>query len=252
MKRLISIALIVLSVSSISYSQGKRKIELTAQGILARVDRVLQYPDGQIRGRMKHIRPDGNSFTLNIKAAIARDDFLFTFNSRKRGDQLKVLYNLGGEDIWVYNIHAIKLYHKLGIDKYDAVLGTNFSFLDLSNYDLQSNYTASIEGDAFIKGYDAYKLKLNPIFKGGLYGMLTLYVTKDEFIPLRIDFHDRDKAIYKFLTITKIRKYKGRIVPIRYDMMDIRHGTITILRFFKFDDRMKFKKKVFRSEKLGG
>jgi len=252
MKRLICIALIILSVSSIVYSQGKRKIELTAQGILARVDRVLQYPDGQIIGRMKHIRPDGHSFTLNIKAAIARDNSLFVFNSRKRGDQLKVLYNLGGEDIWVYNIHAIKLYHKLGIDKYDAVLGTNFSFLDLSSYDLQSNYTASIEGDAFIKGYDAYKLRLNPIFKGGLYGMLTLYVSKDEFIPLRIDFHDRDKAIYKFLTITKIRKYKGRIVPIRYDMMDIRRGTITILRFFKFDDRMKFKREVFRSEKLGG
>lgn len=243
--------MILMLIPLWSAAQEKRKIELTAQGILARVDRVLAYPDGEINGRMKHIRPDGQSYTINVKAYIARGDFLFTFSNRQRGNQLKVLYNLGGEDIWVYNIHAIKLYHKLGVDKYDAVLQTNFSYLDLSNYDLQSNYSASIEGDAFIKGYEAYKLKLIPIFKGGLYGMLTLYVSKKEFIPLRIDFHDRDKAIYKFLTITKIRKRGKRIIPVRYDMMNIRNGTITILRFFRFDSNVKFKKEVFRSEKLG-
>lgn len=167
MKRATAIALILMLIPLCSAAQEKRKIELTAQGILARVDRVLAYPEGQIDGRMKHIRPDGQSFTINLKAFISRGDFLFTFSNRQRGDQLKVLYNLGGEDIWVYNIHAIKLYHKLGVDKYDSVLNTNFSYLDLSNYDLQSNYSASIEGDAFIKGYEAFKLKLNPIFKGG-------------------------------------------------------------------------------------
>jgi len=237
--------------SSLAFSQEERKIELTAQGILARVDRILEYPAGQVLGRMKHVKPDGSSYTIEINASVTPEDFLFVFSSRERGESLKVLYNLGGEDIWVYNIHSIKLYHKLGIDKYDPIMATNFSFIDLSNYDLQSNYTAAITGNAMVKGYEAYKLVLKPIFKGGEYGLLTLYVTKDEFIPLRIDFHDRDNAIYKFMTIAKIKKKDDRIIPLRYDMMDIRTGTITILSFHSFDEDVKFKKEIFRSELLG-
>ncbi|MFC1668788.1 outer membrane lipoprotein-sorting protein [Spirochaetota bacterium] len=233
-------------------SQESRKVEITAQGILARVDRVMEYPRGEIKGIIKHIMPDGKSFSIYFKGCITKEDFLFIFRSKTRGMQLKVLYNLSGEEIWVFNILSIKLYNKKGIDKYDSILGTNFFYIDLSNADLQSNYTASIVGSAIVKGFDAYKLKLKPIFKAGLYGSLTLYVKKDNYIPLQIDFHDRDNALFKFMTIAKVRKRGKRVIPIRYDMMHLRRGTVTILNFFSFDEDVKFEKEIFRSEKLGG
>jgi len=234
-----------------SISQEDRKIELNAQGILARVDRIFEYPKGLIKGVMKHIRPDGTETIINFTGFVSNEDYLFTFSSRERGNQLKVLYNLGGEDIWVYNIHALKLFHKLGIDRYDEILSTNYTFLDMSRTNLQSNYTATISGDAFIKGVDAWKLVLKPIAKGGEYGMLTLYVTKDRFIPIRVDYHDRDKAIFKFMTIVKLKENDKRIVPLRYDMMNIRQGTVTIISFSEFDETASFDKELFRSEKLG-
>lgn len=234
-----------------SMPQEDRKIELNAQGILARVDKIMEYPKGQIRGNVQHIRPDGSATNLSFTGFISEEDSLFTFKSRDRGEMLKVLYNLGGEDIWVYNIHALKLFHKLGIDKYDEVLSTNYTFIDLSNADLQSNYTASIEGDALIKGIEAWRLVLKPILKGGAYGMLTLYVTKDRFMPIRIDYHDRDKAIFKFMTVVSVREKADRIVPLRYDMMNIRQGTVSILSFGEFEENMTFKKDLFRPEKLG-
>jgi len=245
------ILLITLLISDISLSQEERKIELTAQGILARVDRILEYPKGLLEGKIKHIKPNGSSHTVKFTGYIAKEDFLFKFRSRSRGEQLKVLYNLGGEDIWVYNIHSLKLFHKLGIDKFRPILATNFFFIDLSNADLQSNYTATIVGDANVKGIDSYKLKLNPIFKGGEYGLLTLYVTKKKFIPLRIDYHDKDKAIFKFMIIAKTKEKGNRIVPVRYDMMDIRKGTVTIMSIIGFDTDAKFDSNLFRSEKLG-
>lgn len=254
MKQIYCIILIltfVLIYNKESISQEERKIELNAQGILARVDKIFEYPRGQIKGLIKHIKPDGSSTTINFTGNISSEDYLFTFSSRERGDQLKVLYNLGGEDIWVYNVHALKLFHKLGIDKYDDILSTNYSFTDLSNADFQSNYTAVIAGDALIKGQDAWKLVLKPIAKGGEYGMLTLYVSKDKFIPLRIDYHDRDKAIFKFMTIVKVMENASRIVPIRYDMMNIRQGTVTIVSFSDFDEKATFDKEIFRPEKLG-
>ncbi len=250
--RLIQItAILLITGIYVSAFPQERRIELNAQAILARVDRIMDYPSGQIRGRIKHIKPNGGTYSLNLTGYILRNDYLFIFSSRERGDQLKVLYNLGGEEIWVYDTHSVKLYHKMGIDKYDSVFLSNFFYIDLSNADLQSNYTASIQGSAIIKGYDAYKLKLRPIFRSGGYGMLTLYVTKDEFIPLRIDYHDRDNVIFKFLTISKVMRKGKKVIPVRYDMMNIRNGSVSILSFYSFDKSVKFDRSIFRSEKLG-
>jgi hypothetical protein len=41
------------------------------------------------------------------------------------------------------------------------------------------------------------------------------------------------------------------MVPIRYDMMNIRQGTITILNFFSFEDNVRLSREMFRPEKLG-
>jgi hypothetical protein len=254
MKKIVT-GIIIISLffvfTGTTVSQEDRKIELNAQGILARVDKVFEYPRGLIKGILKHIRPDGTATTINFTGCISQEDYLFTFSSKERGDQLKVLYNLGGEDIWVYNIHALKLFHKLAIDKYDDILSTNFTYIDMSNADFQSNYTATIVGDAFVKGIDAWKLVLKPIVKGGEYGMLTLYVTKDKFVPIRIDYHDRDKAIFKFLTLVKLKESDNRIVPLRYDMMNIRQGTVSIVYFSEIEEGTTFDKQIFRSEKLG-
>jgi hypothetical protein len=233
------------------HGQEEREIELTAQGILARVDRVMDYPLGLLRGRMKHIKPDGESFTTDVTGRITRDDFLFVFSSKERGDQIKVLYNLSGEDVWVYHVHALKLYHKLGIDKYDPILMTNYYYIDLSNADFQSNYTAELAGMAVVKEQETYVLKLKPIFRGGMYGNLTVFASRDSFVPVRIDYHDRDNVIFKFMTVAKVMEKAGRIVPVRYDMMDLRTGTMTIFSIFSFDESVKFDGEIFRPEKLG-
>jgi outer membrane lipoprotein-sorting protein len=247
------ITLLSLSIGLINpiHSQEKREIELTAQEILARVDRVMDYQMGRFKGKMMHILPDGRSFLINFVASISESDYLFKFSSSGRGEELRVLYNFRGEDIWVYNIHAIRLFHKIGIDKYDPVLSTNFSFIDFSNADLQSNYTAAITGEAIVKGYEAYRLTLNPIFKGGNYGLLTLYANKENFVPLRIDYHDSDKVIFKTMSIAKTMVKGKSVIPVRYDMLDIRKGTVTILNFHGFEKNMSFDRKIFRHQTLG-
>ncbi len=234
-----------------AFSQKKDTVEITAQGILARVDRIMQYPEGEIQGRMKHISPDGKSFDVEFKGNIARNDFLFFYSSGSRGESYKILYNLGGEDIWVYNIHSIKLAHKMGIDKYDRLMFTNFSFIDLSNSDFQSNYNARITGKTLIKGVECYKLTLDPIYDGSEYGVIIMYVTVDKYVPLRIDYHDRDKVIFKFLSLSKTMEKDGRIIPIRYDMLNIKDGTVTIMSYLKFDESIKYSGEIFRPEKLG-
>ncbi len=227
------------------------KIELNAQGILARVDRVMDYPKGEIKGVLKHIEPNGKFRSIRFSSKIQGNNSFFAFRSKKRGEEVRVLYNYGGEDIWVYDIHALKLFHKMGVDKYDSVLETNYTFLDLSNASFQSNYVAKIRGRAFIKGVECYRLELMPLFKRGLYGELTLFVSLKNFLPMRIDFYDKNRIIYKFMSLAKTIEKGSRIIPVRYDMLNIRTGTITILSLYSFNEGVKFQPEIFRHQNIG-
>jgi hypothetical protein len=251
MKKIFLLLIIIIFIADFSLHSQRSEVEITAQTILANVDRVMQYPAGEIQGKMKHIFPDGKSFEIDFKGFITMSDFLFSFKSGSRGESLKVLYNMAGEDIWVYNIHAVQLFHKMGIDKYDSLIFTNFSFIDMSNSSFQTNYNARITGRSLIKGIECYKLNLDPIFPKSEYGLITLYATVDQNLPLRIDYHDKDKVVFKFLSLAKTIEKNGRIMPLRYDMLNIKNGTVTILNFMKYEENKKFTGEIFRPEKLG-
>ncbi|MFW6365581.1 MAG: outer membrane lipoprotein-sorting protein [Spirochaetota bacterium] len=231
-------------------AQDSRQVELTAQEILARVDEVMKYPTGELQGDIMHIFPDGKSVNFRLEGNIGKEDYIFTFSSPRRGKQLRVLYNLYGEDIWVYNLLSLKLFHKVDVDKYDPLLDSNFNFLDLSNADFQSNYTSKIIKTSTYKGKSVIILSLDPIFKGGEYGKLTLYVVRKDYIPMRIDYHDQDRVITKTLTIAKIAQFNNRTFPVRYDMLHISSGTLTILQFNDYDGNMNYPKTMFRHEQL--
>jgi len=248
---LICAAVLLAAARDFVHGQDSREVELTAQEMLARADRVLDYPAGIVRGRLMHITPAGKTHKVDVTGYIDKADYLFSFSTGDRGEQLKVLYNYGGEDIWVYNVLSTRLFHKTGVDKFDPIVFTNFSFMDFSNSDLQSNYTAKITGDAFIKGEETYRLTLTPVFRGGSYGTLTLYVTKKKYVPRRIDYHDSDNVIFKTLSLGESVIAGDRPFPVRYDMLDIRKGTLTVLTFHGFDRDVKFDKKVFMHQMLG-
>jgi len=188
---------------------------------------------------------------INLKGSITGEDFLFVVSSNERGDQFKILYNLNGEDIWVYNIMSLQLFHKIDVDRFDPILGTNFSYLDLSNADFQANYTARIEGDSVVKGRECYRLNCDPIFQKGDYGKLIMFVSKGDFIPLKIDYYDQDKVITKSMSIAQVANMSGKNFPIRYDMLHVKSGTLTILKFFNVDPKVTFNKDIFRHQTLG-
>ena len=250
MKKIISLLILILPV--LNYQQDSREIELLAQEILSRVDEIMRYPEGELKGKILHLFPGGKSFSFRINGKISKEDFLFTLDSFERGEQYKILYNLGGEDIWVYNVLAVKMYHKIGIDKFDPVMGTNLNYIDISNYDLQSNYTAKISGNASVKGIPCIKLILIPIFQKeeGIYGKLTLYVRKDDYYPMRIDFHDRDMVIFKTMSIVQGAEFSKRKFPVRYDVLNIRNGTQSILNFLSLEENVTFDPKIFRHQEM--
>jgi len=232
-----------------SYSQEKNG-EPKADEIMARVDKVFRYPDGKLTGKLIHVTPDGKSRVINIWGAVSGEDLFFKFSSADRDGELKILYNLKNKNIWIYDVHSNRLYNKRGIDRFDPVMMTNFSFADLSHASFQGNYTSKITGETVFKGTECQQLILEPVYKEGKYGILEIFIEKKNFIPLKTDFHDNDKIIFKSMSVVKTGSKNDRTIPVRYEMRDIRKRTVTILEFFEFDESVKFDKKLFRQENL--
>lgn len=235
----------------ITFSQETRNVEINAKEVLARVDQFLNYPQGLLRGSILHRNMKGESYSANLELMVKGDNSLFVFKNRWRGKQMKILYNMGGEDIWVYNILALKLYHKVDIDKFDPILNTNFNFSDLSNADFQTNYDAELIGDSYVNGKEVFKLTLTPIDGRGEYGKITLFVEKSDSFPVRIDFHDNDKVFSKSLTFPRMKIYRGKKFPIVYEMLDVNRNSETVLQFTKYDQDFIIPDKMFRHQNLG-
>jgi hypothetical protein len=94
-------------------------------------------------------------------------------------------------------------------------------------------------------------MTLDPIFKKGEYGLLTLFVAKDSYIPMKIDYYDRDKVIIKSMSVSQAASFGNRTFPVRYDMLHVKSGTLSILKFFGVDDKVSFNKDIFRHQTLG-
>ena len=220
--------------------------------ILSRVHAIMRLPDGMSRGRIKHLHPGGASFTIDFKAMVLNDSSFFIFHNRERDEQLEALYTLGGENIQVNMTHARRLVRKTGADKYEPVLHTNFSFIDFSGYRLADNYTCELSGEEEINGLLCNKLELKPVFSESLYGRLTLYAAKENSLPLKIEFRAQDFVLFKVLTIAQVAQKGDVIVPLRYEMRDVRSGDVSILVFNSFNEKIPASKRnIFLPDGMG-
>ncbi len=231
-------------------AQDQRMLEVNAQAILAHVDRLLEYPPGELRGNLNYRNSSGETLLVQLRGCISKGNYLFTLSNRKRGDIEKVLYNRFGEEIWVYRINSLKLYSIAGINRFDPVVSTGFNYIDLSHADLQNSFNASITGTGKIRNREVYTLLLKPVYQYGNYSKLVLSVAAKTFHPLKIDYFDEDGARYKTMNISKVKKIGSKLFPTRYEIINSRLRTITVLSFHSSDSGYSFKKSLFRPESL--
>ena len=71
----------MLTAFTLSNAQETREIELQAQEILSRVDDIMRYPEGELKGKVMHLLPGGKSYSFSITGKIAKEDFLFNVHS---------------------------------------------------------------------------------------------------------------------------------------------------------------------------
>ena len=245
--KIISLILCLISISVLADDSPPPEI-----AILSRVHEIMRLPEGVSRGRIKHLHPNGASFTLDFKAMVLGDSSFLVFHNKERGEQLEAFYTLGGENIQIHMTQRRHLVRKTNVDKYEPVLYTNFSYIDFSGYRFTDNYICELDGEEEVNGLLCNKLELKPIFPESLYGRLTLYAAKDNSLPLKIEFRGKDFVLIKVLTIAQAARKGDAIIPLRYEMRDIRSGDVSILIFNSFNEKIpESERNIFSPEGMG-
>lgn len=242
--------LIILFINPLPSEEKKESVP--SASILSRVDSILSYPEGELEGSMVHISPGGKAKAYGIRLSVSEEGLLFVFSTEYRGDELKVLYNRKGEDIWAFDPVINQLFNKRYTGLFDPVMSTNYFFIDLISLPFEKNYTLNKSENISLKNIDYLKLELIPKQKNFRYAMLAVYVGRDDNIPVKIDFLYADKKVYKTLSIDNQLKQNDKIISMRYEMLDCLNGSTTLIEFTKYDSKKKFDKKTFNHERGGG
>lgn len=215
--------------------------ELSAQELLARLDKELDFGKGLVKGNYVLIRRNGQSETWKINRFFNGEDALYLFDRKGRGLETKLLTKDEGENVFLFNVGAAKLFKKTDDEKYEALMGTGFFYVDLSGYSYQANYNPLVNGELEIGGEMYYRVSLKPILPY-FYKKLVLLVNKKDLKPYRIDFHDRDGILFKTLNLkygTVKVKDVGKTEDIekasRWEMLDLNTGSITVWEIQEVD-----------------
>lgn len=149
------------------------------------------------------------------------DKSLTVFNKPKdvKGTAfLSYSHAIGADDQWLYLPSLKRVKRIASNNKSGPFMGSEFSFEDLSSFEIKK-YTYNYLGeeklsDEFLQGaeveLDTYKVEQVPTDKSSGYSKRIVWIDKDEYRIVKVEFYDRKKSLLKTLSYQDFRLYLGK------------------------------------------
>lgn len=213
--------------------------ELTGEAIVRKADQLHRAKDETGVIEMVLISPDqrkqARELQLMFKAGEADDDKnLLRFRSPPAvsGTALLTVEASGrSDDQWIY-LPALKKAKKIAsADRTNRFAQTDFTYEDLRTENLEGNAYARL-ADGTLDGQAVYVVEAKP--KEGVtsgYSRRVLYVAKDRFLTLKIEYYDLKGKHQKTLHNQAYEQVSGLWRPARSVMEDHQRGSKTLWRF---------------------
>ena len=85
-------------------------------------------------------------------------------------------------------------------------MGSEFAYEDLSSFELEK-YTFNYLGDKEVNGTPTYLLEQIPTDKNSGYTKQLVWLDKEHYRPLKVEFYDRKGALLKTLQFDEYKQY---------------------------------------------
>ena len=115
----------------------------------------------------------------------------------------------GPDDQWLY-LPALKRVKKISSNnKSGPFMGSEFAFEDLSSQEVEK-YTYKYLGDDVLDGLDCFMLERDPVDPKSGYTVQIVWIDKEEYRPLKVDYYDRKSSLLKTLTFSDYKQYNDK------------------------------------------
>ncbi len=117
-----------------------------------------------------------------------------------------------------------------------AFVGTDYSYADMDNRDIEDSAKTRL-ADEKIGKKDCFVVEATPTSTDSAYGKVTMWISKDSYLPLRIRFYDGKDNELKRLTVQEVKKVEGRWVIMESKMVDLKRSHTTVMKVTEIDIR---------------
>jgi hypothetical protein len=133
---------------------------------------------------------------------------------------LSFTHALEPDEQWLY-LPALKRVKRISSsNKSGPFMGSEFAYEDLSSQEIEK-YTYKYLRDEKIGGRDCFVIDRIPAYEHSGYTILTTWLDKEMYQPLKIEFYDRKKKLLKTLTSSDYKQYLGKFWrPTRMSMVN--------------------------------
>jgi negative regulator of sigma E activity len=119
-------------------------------------------------------------------------------------------------------------------DRGKAFMDTDFSYSDLGGNGTKDSELKRLP-DAKVDGRDVYVIT----GQGGPdspYGGVTVFVDKETWVPMKVDYQDKDGKPFKLYRTIKLKKFKDRTLASESSMENLQTGSKTLMQVLKLED----------------
>jgi len=129
-------------------------------------------------------------------------------------------------------------------------MGSEFAFEDLSSREV-AKYNYLYLKDEAVDGEDAFVIEVRPEYKYSGYTRSVVWISKEKYQPLKVDYYDRKNALLKSMRATGYKQYLEKYW--RPDVMTmVNHQTKkeTVLAFSDYAFQTGLSKRDFNKSSL--
>ena len=189
------------------------------QHMVGEVDQIISTSSGAKR-------------TLSLKSWSAENGDIslmaYTAPPRVKGD--KILMREGGDVIWYYMKRRDVTRQFAGHTRKQKVMGSDFSYEDMSQGNMTEDYSAELIGFEDIESISCVKLHLTPTESGPSYDHLLIWACRENALSRIIEYYDSD-GLMKTLVLSDIREIEGRKIAFKFVMLNNREGSETAMQY---------------------
>ena len=251
MKKVIITLLFILAAISISYSQ-----DLTADQIIKKVNDLFNPETSYGKSKMTIVTTSGSKRTFLSESWSknkGEKNLVRYLEPRRIKDQAILMLN-NADDIWSYFPRTQRVRKLASHAKKQKMQGSDFSYEDMGSGDaFIDDYTPKKLKEEKMEGESCFKLELTRKADSDLsYSRLIMWVVKENFYPIAIDYYDEDDAKRKVkrLIQSHIRVIDGFPTAMKAVMYNENDNTTTELEMLEVKYNIELDDNMFTERSL--